>query len=405
MSNIQRLTLISFILFMARGLTGPLNSLYMEALGAGYVIIGVLGTVTAFTSILFSYIWGRASDRTGSRKIYLVGGVGVLALSYALIAAAPQYLFLFPLLFISAAAQAAYMTTSLALMGDLLESHAAGRGRRMGRYRGLGSLGFGLMALVAGSIADRWTLRAPFLLAAVLLAGAFVLALRVGERAYAVPTDKRSPSPEALATSRINQGLPLLPLLIASFLWSLVIGAVYAVWANYMVTEQGYAQATMSRLWALASLSEFPLMMLTGRLSDRIGRLPMLALGCVAWALVFVGYVVVPQQPWIVGVQLLRGFAYAAFTAAAMTYAAEVRERTERGRASGLYNASGGLGSIVGSTLGGVQTRLLGFRSMLLTNAAVIFAGALYLTGASVHYRSKSPSVDSSERRWDKSDF
>jgi SET family sugar efflux transporter-like MFS transporter len=154
-----------------------------------------------------------------------------------------------------------------------------------------------------------------------------------------------------------------------------------------MVNVQGYSQATMSRLWSLASLSEFPLMILAGWLSDRLGRLPMLIVGFVAWALVFVGYVVVPQQPWIIGIQLLRGFAYSAFTAAAMTHAAEVRARAERGRASGLYNASGGLGSIVGSTLGGAQTQLLGFRSMLLTNATVIFAGALYLTGATAKHR------------------
>jgi len=386
MTNIQYLTLISFILFMARGITGPINSLYMEALGANYVVIGVLGTVTALTNILFSYLWGRASDHTDSRKAYLVGGLAILALSHGLIAAAPQYQFLFPLLFISAAAQAAYMTTSLALMGDLLESHTTKRGRRMGTYRGLGSLGFGLMAFVAGSIADRWTLRAPFLLAAAFLTAAFVISLRVRERPISetAATDAR---PTTTDTSP-HHSLPLAPLLVASFLWSLVIGAVYAVWANYMVNVQGYSQATMSQLWSLASLSEFPLMILAGWLSDRLGRLPMLVLGFIAWALVFVGYVVVPQQPWIIGVQLLRGFAYAAFTAAAMTYAAEVRAKAERGRASGLYNASGGLGSIVGSTVGGAQTQLLGFRSMLLTNAAVIFTGALYLLDAAVRYRS-----------------
>lgn len=392
MSNIQCLTLISFILFMARGITGPINSLYMEALGANYVVIGVLGTVTALTSILFSYLWGRASDRTGSRKAYLAGGLAILALSHGLIAAAPQYQFLFPLLFLSAAAQAAYMTTSLALMGDLLESHTTKRGRRMGTYRGLGSLGFGLMAFVAGSVADRWTLRAPFLLAAAFLTAAFVISLRVRETP-ASETDATDVRPTAPDTST-HHNLPLAPLLVAAFLWSLVIGAVYAVWANYMVNVQGYSQATMSRLWSLASLSEFPLMILAGWLSDRLGRLPMLALGFVAWALVFVGYVVVPQQPWIIGVQLLRGFAYSAFTAAAMTYAAEVRAKAERGRASGLYNASGGLGSIVGSTVGGAQTQLLGFRSMLLTNAAVIFAGALYLTGATIRHQTRKQSVD-----------
>jgi SET family sugar efflux transporter-like MFS transporter len=146
-----------------------------------------------------------------------------------------------------------------------------------------------------------------------------------------------------------------------------------------MVSELGYSQATMSALWSLASTSEFPLMILAGWLSDRIGRLPMLCLGFVAWTIVFVGYVTVPVMPWIVVVQLVRGFAYSAYTATAMTYAAEVRSRQQRGQASGLYSSAGGLGSISGSLTGGTLAQLTGFRTMISVNAALIFAGAAYL--------------------------
>jgi MFS family permease len=134
-------------------------------------------------------------------------------------------------------------------------------------------------------------------------------------------------------------------------------------------------------LWSLASTSEFPLMIAAGWLSDRIGRLRMLALGFFAWTLVFAGYVLIPSMPWIVFIQLTRGFAYSAFTAAAMTYAAEARSRSQRGSVSGAYNAAGGMGSILGSSIGGIQTQLMGFRAMIGTNAALIFAGAVYLTG------------------------
>jgi SET family sugar efflux transporter-like MFS transporter len=173
--------------------------------------------------------------------------------------------------------------------------------------------------------------------------------------------------------------LPLAPLLISAFLWSLVTGAVYAVWANYMVSELGYSQTAMSALWSLASTSEFPLMVLAGWLSDRIGRLPMLCLGFVAWAIVFVGYVAVPVMPWIAVIQLIRGFAYSAYTATAMTYAAEVRSRRQRGQASGLYSSAGGLGSISGSFAGGTLAELAGFRSMIAVNAALILGGAVYV--------------------------
>jgi MFS family permease len=422
MKDIKLATLIAFILFMASGVTGPVSSLYAESLGAGYVTIGLLGTVTSLTMIVSSYVWGRASDVAGQRKGFLAASLATLSLSYGLVALVPGWGWLFPVRVLGAFARAGYGTSSLALMGDLLErgpdeQGLDNRGRRMGTFRGLASLGFGLMALISGSIADWLSLRVPFALASLFSLVAFVIALRIrdplaGPQPAASRLTLRSVRDwarrllvdvwagtkasihrlGALARRRAGWGaeadpvgeggetrLPLAPLLISAFLWSLVTGAVYAVWANYMVGELAYSQAAMTALWALASTSEFPLMILAGWLSDRIGRLPMLSLGFTAWTLVFVGYVVAPVMPWIVLVQLVRGFAYSAYTATAMTYAAEVRGKEQRGWASGLYGSAGGLGAILGSTMGGALTQVAGFRAMIALNAGLIFLGALYL--------------------------
>jgi MFS family permease len=412
MSDLARLTGISFILFMAMGITNPVNSLYVASLGANYAEIGLLGTATSLTVILFGFVWGQASDSLGARKLFLVAGLAAMALIYGLIAFAPSYHYLFPLRALGAVAMAAYSTASLALMGDLLERRTTSRGRSMGVFRGLGSLGFGLMAFLSGSVADQLSLRAPFGLAALFLCVAFGLSLTINEPRDA-PAERSTgvlslralwgtvwrggldmwnalvrvlrPPASTQPVARTGEGgletprLGLTPLLVSAFLWSLVIGAVYAVWANYMVDELGYSQTAMSRLWALAALSEFPLMIVSGWLSDRLGRVEVLWLGFGSWTLVFLGYIIAPWTPWILLIQLTRGFAYSAYTAAAMTYATEVRSREQRGAASGLYNSAGGLGSILGASLGGIQTELMGFRAMIGTNAALIFGGSVYL--------------------------
>jgi len=154
-----------------------------------------------------------------------------------------------------------------------------------------------------------------------------------------------------------------------------------------MVGELGYAKADVGRLWSLAAISELPLMILSGWLSDRVGRLPMLSVGFLAWALVFAGYVLAPVMPWIIFIQLVRGFAYSAFTATAMTYAAEVRSKSQRGWVSGLYSSAGGIGSIIGAPMGGGLAQLVGFRVMISTNAVLIFGGAIYLAVVSVRWR------------------
>jgi MFS family permease len=429
MADVTLMTVIAFILFMSSGVTGPISSLYAESLGANYAAIGLLGTVRSLAAIAFGYVWGRATDLWGQRKVFLACSLAVLSLSYGLLALAPGYRWLYPMRVVGALAQAGYGTASLALMGDLLERRSKDRGRRMGTFRGVASLGFGLMALISGTIADRSSLRVPFVMAAILAAAAFAVALFVREpepdestlarrrtlgeglrltRTLAVRMWQESREAVAdgvvaaravlLRRSRSWPGgtpddtpdqarLPLAPLLVSALLWSLVTGAVYAVWANYMVGEMAYSPSAMTALWALASTSEFPLMVLAGWLSDRFGRLPMLSLGFLAWAVVFGGYVVAPVLPWIVGIQLVRGFAYSAYTATAMTYASEVRTREQRGWASGLYSAAGGLGSILGASVGGLLTQLAGFRVMFAANAVLILLGAAYLAVEALRYR------------------
>ncbi|MAG13535.1 MAG: hypothetical protein CMN78_02945 [Spirochaetales bacterium] len=403
MTNFALLTTISFLVFLSGGLTGPISSLYLESLGAGYTAIGLIGTVAAVTAIASSYVWGRASDHLGRRKGILLFGLLTMAITNSLVAAVPSYGFIFPLRIFGGAALSAYATSSLALMGDELERHSSTRGMRMGIFRGLGSLAFGIMAFLSGSISDRFSLRAPFAMSAAFYFVAFFVALRIKEertgRAATEPrrgvliarlilTDarkvflrgRRRVHP-AVGAEKMNDSLPLAPLMVSAFLWSLVTGAVYAVWANYMVNELSYTQTAMSRLWSLASTSEFPLMIFAGWLSDKIGRLRTLILAFFAWTLVFAGYVLIPGMPWMVFIQLTRGLAYSAFTAAAMTYATEVRSRAKRGEVSGLYSASSGLGSILGASMGGIQTQIAGFRAMIGTNAAIVFGGAIYLSG------------------------
>ena len=414
------------MLFMSVGIISPISSLYAESLGASYIAIGLLGAVTSLVSIFASYVWGRASDRLGQRQVFLAVGLATLAVAQGLKAIVPNYAYLFPMNMLGAIAQAAYVTTSLALMGDLLEQRPGERGRRMGVYRGLNSLGFSLMAFVSGSMADRFSIRVPFVLASVFLGVAFWLVSKIQEPSLDPATqvtfrdravffrlvlvsareatgtmadqfmalvrhrangDKLAGPGTTPTPHRVGEGaerLPLDPLLISTFLWSLTFGAVIAVWPNYMVSELAYTQSDVGRLWSLAAFFEFPLMILSGWLSDRIGRLPMLGLGLLLWVIVFVGYVFAPMMPWIMAIQLIRGLAYAAFVATAMTYAAEARPKAERGWVSGLYNAASGAGTILGSFTGGALAQLTGFRAMILISAVLVFGGAVYVAVVAV---------------------
>ncbi len=427
-SNYTLITAISFLMFMSRGVI-TLGSVYTRSLGASDVAIGALATITSFMAVIFAYFWGRATDLLQRRKGFLILGLSFMTIDTVLTSLVPNYLYLFPLRIFDAMAQAAYNVASLALMGDILVQQKGGRGWRMGAYRGFASLGFGVMAFLAKYILEATSLRGLYRVSAIFLLASLALAFIVKEegkpreaRTYhglsgflketivATGTSVRDAvtrlsaafkkggaggemlpderTPEELANSpRVT--LPLMPLLIGALLWSLCFSSVYALWANYMHEVVGFETGTVSQLWSLASSLEFPMMILAGWLSDRVGRLPMMALGFFCWVLVFTGYIIAPVMPWIIGIQVIRSFAFSAFTATAMIYATEVRGKAQRGQVSGLQSSAGSIGSILGNITGGAISQVAGFRTMIGTMAAVILGGAVYLGQAAMRYRAR----------------
>ena len=141
MNNIALLTIIIALVYAAIGLSTPLVTLYLQSLGADYSRIAIILATTAAVALVSSYLWGRASDALGRRKPLIVGGLAGVAVAYFLLSQVTGFDGAWAVRLGEAAAMAAYSTTSLALMGDLLSTSGA-RGKRMGTYRGIGSLAF-----------------------------------------------------------------------------------------------------------------------------------------------------------------------------------------------------------------------------------------------------------------------
>jgi DHA1 family multidrug resistance protein-like MFS transporter len=341
-------------------MTGPPTPLFIESLGASYSQIAAVLTSSSIALVLSSYYWGRYLDKTRRRKSLITGSLGLLAVSYLMMALADRLSLVWIARVLVGIATAAYSTSSLALMGDIIQSQT-GRGRRMGNYRGFGSLAFGIAVMSTGSIADRFSLRVPFGLSAIFLGVAFILSLALKE----VPSD---PAKAVIPEEKIveipeGREQSLAPLLVGTLAWATIMSAVYSMWPSYMASL-GYSKTWIFRFWAIGSLLEFPLMGWTGHLSDIWGRRPMLGFCLVGVSVVFLLYIFFPIATLIVFAQILRAFAYATFLSASMTYVADMSAK-RRGQVAGLYNAANGVGQIVGSGLGGTLTDQLGFVIMM----------------------------------------
>lgn len=380
-SNLLLLTGVIGLVYLSIGLSSPLMSLYLQELGASYQQISLILTTYSATVLLSNYAWGRVSDRMGRRKPLLILGLGGLALAYWLLGRTPSANLAWPVRVLEGIAAAAYLTPSLALMGDLLAGKGK-RGRRMGIYRGSASMMFAVGAFFGGSIADRSSISTVLLICAGVYIAAMLCALFVADvKSTPVTKGQREGEKDAEGTrgegeiaQKSEKPMPWI-FLIGAMLWTAAHGAGASMWPNYMV-YLGYTKTVVTRLWSLAALVEFPSMAVAGVASDTFGRAPILFAGGAFATVVHIGYVTLAAiVPALLIIQVIRGFAFGSFTTTGMTFAAEWGSQQRRGRNSGVYNAANGAGGLLGTFLGGTIVQILGFQS-LYTVCALLAGGS-----------------------------
>jgi MFS family permease len=392
-----RLTGVLFLVYLATGLWSPLLAVYTRSLGADTAQIGLVLATFQATNLASQYWWGRFSDRLGRRKPLLLLGTAGLCAAYLGIASVGYYGWLFAVRAIEGVALAAYSTGSLALIGDLLEDQAS-RGRLMGTYRMFGSLAFSIAALSGGWLADTFSPRVPFLIAASCYALACALGSSIRERPTRLDEGPRTKDESAGASDVHHPSFVVRPggrralwsFLGLIFTWTFATGAVISLWPVYMTTL-GYNQTAIGGLWALAALGEAPYMLLAGHLSDRWGRKWVMLAGMALMSGVFLAYTVSPLFAWLVGAQMVRSLAYASFEAPALLYATELGLRQQRGRLAGMYYSASGLGSILGSVAGGGAAQQFGMPLMFRGVVATMLAMVVVMARVMPRLRSPAP--------------
>jgi MFS family permease len=328
-----------------------------------------------------NYIWGWLSDRIGRRKPLLITGLLILATSFFLLSWAPSGNVAWAARIFEGAGSAAYGTLSLAIMGDLLEQEKQ-KGRRMGVFRGIGSFGFFVGALIGGRLADATSIATTLMLCSGIYVTAALCALAIREvrpdpQASILQRQLPALNPRTILANM--QSLPLL-FLMGVLLWSAAHTASASMWPNYMQTL-GYSKTASSSLWGLAALVEFPAMVGAGMLSDVIGRAPLLIAGGGFITLTNLGYLFLAGIfPLLLITQVLRGFGFGSYTTTAMTFATEQSVQTNRGSKSGMFNTVSSAGSLLGSSLGGTLVQLAGFHFLYGVVAGLAFCSALCFT-------------------------
>ncbi|HZW33207.1 MAG TPA: MFS transporter [Isosphaeraceae bacterium] len=364
------LAVIIFLGFVANGATSPFFALYATSLGASLGQIAFVVGVQSAVAVIAGLVIGRVTDRIGRRPLTVSLAMASLALLNLAITRVPSWGWLVPLHALLGLASGAYQVVSLALMGDLLAGHPQ-RGRFISGYRMSGSLAFSIAIVASGQIAQAIGLRGSFQLAAGVYLLAFLVSLLIGEpvrvQARAAP----------VGFLLLLRG-PLRPLLLLALAFGVPFAAVFSVWPIWVADTLGLGRATFAWLWGIAAFIEVPSMVAAGVIVDRLGHRPTFIVGLAGFALVYALYALAPTIPGLVAAQALRGIAFAAFTATALTMAIDLAPPEARGRASGLFTSAQGIAQITGNWVGAPLAAALGFPSLFALAAASVLGGAVY---------------------------
>lgn len=388
------LSFVIFSGFVALASAGPFQNLYAVSLGASLSGVALISGVNTTVALFAGLWWGNIADDPARRKWMMIGSLGALAVIHVAVAAvslvpqglllgwASPWLMLVPLRLLEGIVYPANAVATMAMMGELLAGNAR-RPSLVSAYRMSGSLAFGIAIMVSGSIAERVGYTGSYLMAG----GVFVLAMGA---AISLPgTVATLGRIAARGAQRIPFGDlaagPMRPVLLLAVAFGLPFTVINSVWPLWIANTLGLGQAIYSRLWGLAAFVEVPCMILAGALISRIGAARTFMAGLIGFALVFVIYAVEPPLEGLVGAQLIRGVAYALYTATSLTLAIELAPPLARGRAAGLYQSAQGLAQIVGTWIGPPLTGAVGFTYLYLLAASAVLGGAGYAFRLSQH--------------------
>ncbi|WP_010094104.1 MFS transporter [Ornithinibacillus scapharcae] len=154
---------------------------------------------------------------------------------------------------------------------------------------------------------------------------------------------------------KLSKALPVLFLIM--FLVMVGFGIIIPVLPFY-AEELGASPTELGLLMAVYSLMQLIFAPIWGRVSDRIGRKPVLMIGIVGLAISFF-ILAISSKLWMLFVaRIIGGILSAANMPTVTAYVADITSDEERGKGMGIIGAATGLGFIFGPAIGGVFSKI-----------------------------------------------
>jgi MFS family permease len=366
---------VSLLNDAASEMIAPLLPIFLSAtLGAGPAIIGLIEGLAETTAAFLKLHAGRLVDRGWRHRPLVIAGYGLSNLARPLIAFATSWMGVLVLRFLDRVGKGLRTSPRDTLIADAVDADQ--RGHAFGFHRAMDHGGATLGPLVAaGLLALGVEMRSVFLISmapGVLLMG--LLWWGVPRRAPM----QRPPAPVELGAAWRLLDLRVRGLVLAAGMlaFATVPDALLVLW----VYDAGITLSWIPLVWAAAHAVRSVTALLGGRLSDRLGRLPVVLLGWTIRVAALVLIALAGTETWLLWALFIAYAASTAFTEGPeRALIGDAVSREQQGTAFGLYHLLVGLFALPGAFLIGILWQVAGRPAAFLTAAALTTSAAIGL--------------------------
>ena len=345
-ANVLLLSAVSFLNDLSSEIIMPILPMFLESLGAGGKVIGLVGGLRDGISNILKVFCGYWSDKTGKRRIFIYSGYFISIVFKLLLA-------------VSRVWPSAVVFSCLERVGKglrtaardavIAESMASERGRGFGIHRSLETAGAVLCALVAFGLF--WFLKLEFR-SIILIAGV------IGFTAI-VPIRFVSGSEARPQKITLKLGIAGLPLRLKLFI---LISGVFALgnfsYMFFVMKAQGFFSGRLSvaapiLLYVLFNIVYSALAVPLGSISDRIGREKVIIFGYICFSVTAAGFAFLSSLAAYTALFALYGVVHAAIDGNQRAYVADLACEHLKATAIGTFHTATGLAAIPGGLLAG----------------------------------------------------
>jgi MFS family permease len=361
-----------FLAMAGIGFTLPYLPLYLRERGMSDRAIGLVSTLAALAGLV-QFPVGLWSDRLGRRKPFLVAALVLLAAATFLLRSAHDLVWLAFLVVLFAENGACRATLESLAGAEATHLAPPGQvGAALGVLRLWRPVAMVLAALLGSLVAGRYSPDALLLPLAVGQAAAVALALLLHEDGARKQAGVKQRAPDGVGGRRDG----VLWLFVTAMILFHIANAPGGVYLGlFLKTDLGASDGFLPYAFVVS----MPVWVLTvwpaGRLSDRIGRKPLLVLGWTACG-VRLALIALAGEAWqVLAVQVLDGFAQGLFAVATAAWVTDrLADPRRAGEAQVLVGSALVFGSAVGPLLAGLIVGPLGYRGMfgLLAGVAAV---------------------------------